>query len=91
MAHYKKISSQVNFEILSHEKHSVTFRRILAKAEAGKARNYKNQKTPKVVIECFSGARLVQLKKARILSLEKQKKKSSVLRRIMGKLKIEVI
>ena len=91
MVHPKKISSQVNFEILAREEHSVTFRRILAKAATGKARNYKNQKTPEVVIECFSKARLVQLKKARILSLEKQKKKSSVLGRIMVKLKIEAI
>lgn len=87
MAH-KKISSQVNFEILAREEHSVTFRRILVKAETGKNRNYKNQKMPEVVIECFSGARLIQLKKARILSLEKQKKKSSIFERIMGKLKM---
>lgn len=82
----KNITSQVNFEILSHEGNSVTFRRILAEDKVGKAKDYKGQIIPKVVVECFSGTRLLQLKKAQALSIKKQRKKRLVLSRIIEKI-----
>lgn len=83
----KIISSQVNFEILSHEGNSVTIRKILAEERAKKVRIDKGQTVQKVVIECFSGSRLMQLKKAQLLSIKKQKKKSMTLEHIIARLK----